>query len=88
MKALYCSLTVLLCNICLFAQTLGSDEQTTPSTHTAVPDKYVAMAVLVLFAAGIFIVVERFRRQRGRKLRQYPKPEDIEQIRRRLNEVA
>lgn len=89
MKALYCSLIVLLCNLCVFAQEMASQDQSpSPLTHTIVPDKYVAMGVLLLFGLGIFIVVEKFRRQRGRKLKQYPQPEDIEQIRRRLNDVA
>jgi hypothetical protein len=88
-KALYCSLMVLLCNLYVLAQQMGSqDESPSPPTHTIVPDKYVAMGVLLLFGLGIFIVVEKFRRQRGRKLKQYPQPEDIEQIRRRLNDVA
>jgi len=88
-KVLYCSLVSLLCNLSLFAQEFGSQEQSpNPATHSTVPDKYVAMMVLVLFGAGVFIVVEKFRRQRGRKLKSYPQPEDIEQIRRRLNDVA
>lgn len=88
MKALYCSLMILLCNLCVFAQEIGSQGQSPSPPTYMVPDKYVAVGVLLLFGLGIFIVVEKFRRQRGRKLKQYPQPEDIEQIRRRLRDVA
>jgi hypothetical protein len=87
-KALYGSLMTLLCSFCVYAQLGSQEESPSPSTHTTVPDKYVAIVVAVLFVIGVLIVVGRFRRQRGRKLRQYPQPQDIEQIRRRLNDVA
>lgn len=89
MKMLYCLSMTLWCNLCLFAQQMGSEGQSPgTSAHSTVPDKYVALVVLLLFGLGVFIVVEKFRRQRGRKLKHYPQPEDIEQIRRRLHDVA
>ena len=91
MKLLYSLFFALLVNLSVFAQDFGPAQESAPPKTQAggVPDRYVAMAVVALFAIGVFVLVAKFRQQRGRKLkRQYPQPEDIEQIRRRLRDVA
>ena len=91
MKALYLSLAACLLMACADAQGAGSPTASMASRATPafLRDKYALIAVTAFSCIGILISLAIFLQQRSQKLaRRYPQPEDVEQIRQRLRDVA